>query len=44
MIENKIMEATGYSRNQARDLLKAYNDQMQTRYRQKKERPAGKDW
>ena len=43
MIENKIMETTGFSRNQAREMLRAYNDQMATQFRRQREQTL-KDW
>lgn len=44
MLEDKVMEATGYSRNEARELIRSYSDQMSVQFRKRREAPAGKDW
>ncbi|MBL9113432.1 MAG: VWA domain-containing protein [Verrucomicrobiaceae bacterium] len=44
MLEDKVMDATGFSRNQARDLIRTYSDQMAAQFRRRREPPAEKDW
>ncbi len=44
LMEDKVMDTTGFSRNQARELLKAYSDQMATQFKRRREPSVAKDW
>ena len=42
--EEKMQKETGYSRNEARNLLRTYNDLMATQRQNRRERTVAKDW
>ena len=44
MAEEKKQDQTGYSRNEARNLLRTYNDLMTTQKPNRRERTVAKDW
>lgn len=43
-LEDQIQGATGFSKNQARELIRAYSDQMSVQFRKRREAPVGNDW
>jgi Ca-activated chloride channel homolog len=43
-LEDQIQGLTGFSKSQARELIRAYSDQMSVQFRKRREAPVGNDW